>query len=207
VHGRCRLVTPIIENKSLHLASSSPRRREILEALGLDFSVGGADVDEQRFDGEAAGDMVLRLARDKARAGSPGDDFVVIGADTAVVLGDDIFGKPVDQADALEMLARLSGTTHQVLTGVAVWAGQRMRASLSVTDVRFREISPDEARAYWQSGEPADKAGAYAIQGKGGVFVEEITGSYSCVVGLPVFETAKLLEGAGIRILGSDPIS
>ena len=202
MHGRCRLVTPIIENKSLHLASSSPRRREILEALGLGFSVGAADVDEQRLDGEPAGDMVLRLARDKARAGSPGDDFVVVGADTAVVLGDDIFGKPVDQVDALEMLARLSGTTHQVLTGVAVWAGQRMRASLSVTDVRFREISPDEARAYWQSGEPADKAGAYAIQGKGGVFVKEITGSYSCVVGLPVFETVSLLKEAGVRVLG-----
>jgi len=195
------LVTPIIENKPLHLASSSPRRREILEALGLDFTVGGADVDEQRHDGETAREMVLRLAREKSKAGSPGDEFVVIGADTAVVLGDEIFGKPADQQEALEMLAKLSGTTHQVVTGVAVWAGRRMQASLSVTDVRFREISPDEACTYWQSGEPADKAGAYAIQGKGGVFVEEITGSYSGVVGLPVFETMKLLREAGINIL------
>ena len=201
MHGRCRLVTPIIENKPLHLASSSPRRREIIEALGLDFSVGSADVDERRLDGEPATDMVLRLAQDKARVGSPGDDFVVIGADTAVVLGDDTFGKPVDQQDALEMLARLSGRTHQVLTGVAVWADRQMRTSLSVTDVRFREISPDEARAYWQSGEPVDKAGAYAIQGKGGVFVEEIAGSYSGVVGLPVFETVSLLKAAGMRVL------
>ena len=207
MHGRCRLVTPIIENKPLHLASSSPRRREILEALGLDFTVGGADVDEQRLDGESAREMVLRLARNKAQAGSPGAEFVVIGADTAVVLGDDIFGKPVDQRDALEMLARLSASTHQVLTGVAVSAGRNTQASLSVTDVRFREISPDEAYAYWHSGEPADKAGAYAIQGKGGVFVEEIAGSYSGVVGLPVFETVRLLQQAGIRVLGSDPIS
>ena len=207
VHGRCRWVTPIIENKPLHLASSSPRRREILAALDLDFTVGNADVDEQQLDGETAGDMVLRLARDKARAGAPGDEFIVIGADTAVVLGGTIFGKPRDQDNALEMLAQLSGQTHQVMTGVAVWAGREMRVALSTTDVRFREISPDEALAYWQSGEPADKAGAYAIQGKGGVFVQEIDGSYSGVVGLPVFETVKLLEEAGINVLGSDPIS
>jgi septum formation protein len=169
--------------------------------------VGNADVDEQQLDGETAGDMVLRLARDKARAGAPGDEFIVIGADTAVVLGGTIFGKPRDQDNALEMLAQLSGQTHQVMTGVAVWAGREMRVALSTTDVRFREISPDEALAYWQSGEPADKAGAYAIQGKGGVFVQEIDGSYSGVVGLPVFETVKLLEEAGINVLGSDPIS
>ena len=123
VHGRCRWVTPIIENKPLHLASSSPRRREILAALDLDFTVGNADVDEQQLDGETAGDMVLRLARDKARAGAPGDEFIVIGADTAVVLGGTIFGKPRDQDNALEMLAQLSGQTHQVMTGVAVIFG------------------------------------------------------------------------------------
>jgi septum formation protein len=166
------------------------------------FTVGGADVDEQRLADEAAGDMVLRLAADKARAGSPGDDFVVIGADTAVVLGEEIFGKPRDCEDALRMLAGLSGRTHQVLTGVAVWADREMRLVLSSTDVRFREISPDEALAYWQSGEPVDKAGAYAIQGKGGVFAEQIDGSYSGVVGLPVFETVSLLEVAGVRVLG-----
>ncbi len=99
------------------------------------------------------------------------------------------------------MLAQLSACTHEVLTGVAVWDGREMRSVLSATEVRFREIDPDEARAYWQSGEPGDKAGAYAIQGKGGVFVEEINGSYSGVVGLPVFETVKLLQQAGIRVL------
>lgn len=195
------MVIPIIENKALHLASSSPRRKEILAALGLTFSVGSADVDEQRLDGESARDMVLRLAVDKAMAGAPVGDVIVIAADTLVVLGDDIFGKPEDQDDALEMLGRLSGRTHQVLTGVAVWADGEMRSVLSATDVRFREISPDEALAYWQSGEPCDKAGAYAIQGRGGVFVEAISGSYSGVVGLPVFETVKLLEEAGIKVL------
>ena len=145
--------------------------------------------------------MVLRRARDKARAGAPRTPALVIGSDTAVVLGDEIFGKPRDEADALDMLARLSGRTHQVLTGVAVWDGQAMRCALSSTDVRFREIGPDEALAYWQSGEPADKAGAYAIQGRGGVFVENIAGSYSGVVGLPVYETMALLQEAGISVL------
>jgi septum formation protein len=196
------MVIPIIENRALHLASSSPRRKEILAALGLTFSADGADVDERRLGGESARQMVLRLAVDKAMAGSPGGDVVVIAADTLVVLDDEIFGKPRDQDDALDMLRRLSGRTHQVLTGVAVWADQEMRSALSETEVQFREISPDEALAYWQSGEPCDKAGAYAIQGRGGVFVEAISGSYSGVVGLPVFETVKLLHEAGMRVLG-----
>lgn len=199
--GHCRLVTPIIESKPLHLASSSPRRREILAALELEFSVGGVDVDEQRLDGEAPAAMVLRLACDKALAGAANASQVVLGADTAVVLGDDVFGKPVDATDAMSMLAQLSGQTHKVLTGVAVWNGHEMRSVMSATDVRFREIDPDEVRAYWQSGEPCDKAGAYAIQGKGGVFVEEIRGSYTGVVGLPVFETVQLLRDAGINVL------
>ena len=201
MHGHCRLVTPIIESKPLHLASSSPQRREILAALGLQFSIGGADVDEQQLEDEAPAAMVLRLAREKALAGAADTSQVVLGADTAVVLGDDVFGKPVDAADAMDMLACLSAQTHTVLTGVAVWDGREMRSVVSATDVRFREIDPDEARAYWQSGEPCDKAGAYAIQGKGGVFVEEIRGSYTGVVGLPVFETVQLLRGAGINVL------
>jgi septum formation protein len=143
--------------------------------------------------------MVLRLAQDKALAGAPAGPAVVIGADTTVVLGDEIFGKPQDEADALDMLARLSGRTHRVVTGVAVWNGRETQVALSSTDVRFREIGPDEALAYWQSGEPADKAGAYAIQGRGGVFVEAIAGSYSGVVGLPVYETMELLRNAGLR--------
>ena len=186
---------------SLHLASSSPRRSEILKALGLIFTRGGADVDEQRLPGEAAEAMVLRLARAKAEAVPREGSQVVLGADTVVVLGNDILGKPRDCDEALDMLARLSGQTHEVLTGVAVCTDQGLHTALSTTEVRFREIRPDEALAYWQSGEPCDKAGAYAIQGCGGVFVEAIAGSYSGVVGLPVFETVQLLQDAGLRVL------
>jgi len=125
----------------------------------------------------------------------------VLGADTAVVLGDLVFGKPRDEADAVDMLVQLSGRRHQVMTGVAVLAGTRLDSALSVTEVQFREIRPDEVRAYWQSGEPHDKAGAYAIQGRGGVFVQSITGSYSGVVGLPVIETADLLSKAGLNVI------
>ena len=199
--GPCRSATPTIANRPIHLASSSPRRREILEALGLTFTVGGADVDERPLDGEAAADMVLRLARAKARAGAPTKPAIVIGADTAVVLGDEMFGKPECEADAIATLGGLSGQTHRVMTGVSVWDGRDMRTTISCTDVQFREIRPDEALAYWQSGEPADKAGAYAIQGIGGMFVEAISGSYSGVVGLPVYETVRLLREAGIRVI------
>jgi septum formation protein len=186
---------------TLHLASSSPRRKEILAALGLSFTCVGVDVDEGRLDGESAATMVVRLAEKKARAVAAEGSGIVLGADTAVVLGDEIFGKPESREAALEMLARLSGNTHRVLTGVALNSVQGVRTATSITDVRFREIGPDEALAYWQSGEPCDKAGAYAIQGLGGVFVEAISGSYSGVVGLPVFETARLLRDAGLRVL------
>jgi len=186
---------------SLHLASTSPRRREILNALGLTFTTAGVAVDEQRLPGEAADAMVLRLARAKAEAVQRKQLQVVLGADTAVVLGDEILGKSRDCDDAVNMLAQLSGRTHAVLTGVALSTGQGLRTILSTTEVRFRKIRPDEALAYWQSGEPCDKAGAYAIQGRGGVFVEAISGSYSGVVGLPVFETVQLLHDAGIQVL------
>ena len=185
---------------SLILASSSPRRREILSALGLKFTVCAADIDETMRDGESAGDMVLRLAIEKATVTPVALGQIVIGADTAVVLGAAIFGKPGDRDDALAMLAALSGKTHQVMTGVAVATAGGVETVRSVTDVRFREIHPDEARRYWQSGEPQGKAGAYAIQGRGGVFVEAIMGSYTGVVGLPVFETGRLLAAAGLAI-------
>ena len=158
-------------------------------------------MDESRLDGESAEQMVIRLAEAKARAIEIGESAIVLGADTAVVLGEKVFGKPESREDALETLAQLSANTHRVLTGVALYSAQGVRTVLSSTDVRFREISPDEALAYWQSGEPCDKAGAYAIQGFGGVFVEAIAGSYSGVVGLPVFETARMLRDAGLRVL------
>jgi septum formation protein len=144
--------------------------------------------------------MVLRLACEKAQAADE-DTLPVLGADTIVALDDRVFGKPVSEDDALEMLASLSGRTHKVLTGVACISEGRLSTVVTTTEVRFRDIHPDEVRAYWQSGEPDGKAGGYAIQGIGGIFVESLTGSYSGVVGLPVYETAKLLGHAGIAIL------
>ena len=185
---------------TLLLASSSPRRREILSALGLQFVVQKIAVDERMLPGETPEQMVLRLAEAKADAPATGPGDFVIGADTAVVLDGTVLGKPVDRADALDMLLRLSGRRHNVLTGVALRGPQGVRSTLSRTEVSFREISRDEALAYWHSGEPGDKAGAYGIQGLGGMFVENVAGSYSGVVGLPVFETTELLRQAGFDL-------
>lgn len=168
--------------------------------MGLEFSAAGVDVDECQHPGEAADTMVVRLAAAKACAVGAAAGTVVLGADTAVVLDGEVFGKPVDREDALRMLSRLSGRQHQVMTGVAVHCGGDTRCALSVTEVTFREIGPDEAFDYWQSGEPEGKAGAYAIQGRGGAFVASIAGSYTGVVGLPVLETAELLRWAGIEV-------
>ncbi len=187
--------------RTLQLASTSPRRREILAALGLEFSIVHVDVDESVLPGESPGDMVVRLAIAKAEAADAGPADIVIAADTAVVADEHVLGKPVDQDDCLAMLGLLSGRAHQVMTGVAVHTRSGTGTALSTTDVYFREIDRDEALAYWQSGEPHDKAGAYAIQGVGGAFVERIEGSYSGVVGLPVFETVVLLEQAGHSLL------
>lgn len=184
----------------LHLASSSPRRSQILERMGLEFTAAGVDIDEHQHPGESADIMVVRLAVEKACAVTPEPDKVVLGADTAVVLDGEVFGKPTDQTEALRMLSRLSGRRHQVMTGVAVRSAGSTKNALSITEVTFREINPDEALDYWQSGEPVGKAGAYAIQGQGGTFVESIAGSYTGVVGLPVAETADLLRWAGIEV-------
>lgn len=182
----------------LHLASTSPRRREILQSLGVEFEIVMVETDESALPGEAPGELVLRLAIAKAEAA--GAEYV-LGSDTVVVLGDRVLGKPIDADDAVNMLLALSGRTHSVLTGVALKTPQGTQSVLSATDVRFREIGRDEAIRYWQSGEPSDKAGAYGIQGLGGMFVEAINGSYSGVMGLPVFETVELLKSAGIEVL------
>ena len=191
---------------SLILASASQRRKEILDAMGIAFVIRVADVDESLLTGESPADMVLRLASAKAAENPAGPGEIVIGADTAVVLGKECFGKPADFEDALRMLSALSGQTHQVMTGLAVASAAGVATGLSITDVRFRNIGPDEVRRYWQSGEPQGKAGAYAIQGRGGMFVEAIMGSYTGVVGLPVFETARLLQAAGLDVLPAELI-
>ena len=190
------------ENPKLYLASTSPRRRDILAALGIPFEVISVATDESPIDGESPQAMVLRLAAAKAAAASKGE--YILGADTVVVLGERILGKPCDADDAVAMLLALSGREHQVFTGVALKTPQGCTAVVSATVVRFREIRRDEAQRYWQSGEPRDKAGAYGIQGLGGVFVEAIDGSYSGVMGLPVFETVELLNAAGIDVFANE---
>jgi septum formation protein len=183
----------------LHLASTSPRRREILQSLGVEFEIAKVATDESPLPGESARDLVLRLAVAKAEAAA-GAEYA-LGSDTVVVLDEHILGKPADADKAIDMLLALSGRSHSVLTGVALKTPQGTRTVLSTTDVQFREIDRDEAIRYWQSGEPADKAGGYGIQGLGGMFVQAINGSYSGVMGLPVFETVELLKSAGIEVL------
>lgn len=185
------------ETSIVHLASGSPRRRELLQQIGVPFVVLPVSVDETVRPGESAADLVCRLAMAKARAGialRSNEDGLVLGADTAVALGDELFGKPADEPDGIRMLTRLGGRTHEVWTAVAIARGGRERVELCRSEVTFRAISLADARAYWQTGEPADKAGAYAIQGRGAIFVANLTGSYSGVMGLPLFETARLLE-------------
>ncbi|MCG8294595.1 Maf family protein [Pseudomonas entomophila] len=180
----------------LYLASGSPRRRELLTQIGVPFVVVSAPIDETPLPDEAPAAYVERLAQAKAVAGFTQTDGtgVVLGADTTVVLDGNILGKPENREQALAMLGDLSKREHQVLTAVAVTDGQRSLSCCVATTVRFRTISFEEALRYWASGEPQDKAGGYAIQGLGAVFVSGIEGSYSSVVGLPLSETAELLE-------------
>lgn len=189
------------------LASKSPRRRQLLEQINLDCHVVAVDVDEQVLANEPARDYVQRLAQRKAEAGRELSDrsLAVIGADTSVCIDGEILGKPVDVDDAVGMLGRLSGRTHQVLTGVAVLSAgpdSRCVSTVSVSDVQFRRLAKAEITAYCASAEPMDKAGAYAIQGKAAVFVASLSGSYTGVVGLPLFELDGLLKQVDIQLLG-----
>jgi len=191
---------------SLILASASPRRRELLVQIGIAPEVHTADVDEQVRPGEAPAEYVLRLAIAKAEtvAGKlPEDDSrPVLAADTAVVIDHHILGKPADRDDAFRQLRLLSGREHRVLTGVALAARGGIHSRLSVSHVRIRALSDSEIQDYWATGEPADKAGSYGIQGLAAIFIEEIHGSYSSIMGLPLFETAELLRAAGHSPLG-----
>ncbi len=187
---------------TLYLASGSPRRRELLAQIGIPHVTLIASIDETPQPGEVALAYVERLARDKALAGlaslAESAGACVLGADTAVVLDGRILGKPLDRDDALATLAQLSGREHEVLTAVALADASRCEARVVTSRVRFRSIAQPELEAYWASGEPADKAGSYAIQGLGAVFVSRVEGSYSAVVGLPLLETAEMLAGFGI---------
>lgn len=203
-----KVTTPVVI-----LASASPRRAELLAQIGVPHRVVPAQIDERRAAGEPIEHCVRRLAKSKAlevqvalaavAGAAAAVELAVLGADTAVVIDEELLGKPRDRADALSMLARLSGRWHQVLSAVALVSANGIHCSLSSSDVRLRALSARECAAYWDSGEPCDKAGAYAIQGLGAAFVQELRGSYSGVVGLPLFETAQLLADAGVPVWGS----
>jgi septum formation protein len=193
----------------IYLASSSPRRRELLKQLAIDFSLVIPDVPEKREPAEAPLLYVRRVAADKARAGlamtrqSQGQTLPVLGADTAVVVGDEVLGKPTDLEDAQRMLARLSGRDHQVITAVAVADERRCLVRDQTSIVSIAALDAAAIQAYCQTEEPFGKAGAYAIQGLAAAFVSHLQGSFSCVMGLPLFETVVLLGEFGVSGLDS----
>jgi septum formation protein len=188
----------------IYLASASARRQTLLEQIGVGFEQLHVRVDEQSRAGELADAYVQRLALAKARAGRAFLDTLdprpVLGADTAVAVDNRIMGKPHDRAQGLEMLRALSGRDHEVLSAVAL-AGGHEALRLSRSRVSFRVLEEAECEAYWETGEPLDKAGGYAIQGHAAQFIERLEGSYSGVMGLPLFETAQLLKEFFIKIL------
>ncbi len=183
------------------LASASPRRRELLDQIKVGYIVNPIDLDETPLTDEAPIDYVQRLAAEKSAAcvRQLGDKLPVLAADTAVVLGDQIMGKPKDRDDAFAMLRQLSGKMHRVYTAISLRGDVHYQA-VSITEVTFKTLTDDDIEAYWLSQEPIDKAGSYAIQGIGSIFVQSINGSFSGVVGLPLFETAELLSKLGIGI-------
>lgn len=189
---------------SLFLASASPRRATLLEQLGLKFETLVCDIDETVLNGEKPMSYAKRMALWKAMSALKKVDVencLIISADTSVVLNDRVLIKPIDFENFSETMQALSSKTHQVYTSVFITNGKQRESVVSVSDVSFRKISPDEIKAYWNSGEPLDKAGGYAIQGLGAIFVSQIAGSYSGVMGLPLFETSIMLKKFGIAIL------
>jgi len=187
----------------IYLASLSPRRRELLEQVRVPYRQIRVEIDETPFSDESPQDYVCRLALGKARAGRLMVElpYPILGADTIVVCQGQIFGKPVDREDAKQMLKTLSKNSHQVMSAVALVTPTQEAVNLNVSTVYFRHLTEAEIAAYIATGEPLDKAGSYAIQGVASIFIERLEGSYSGVMGLPLFETAKLLAGVGIQIL------
>jgi septum formation protein len=190
---------------SVVLASASPRRQELLRQIGLPYVVVVPSVNETPRSGEPADDFVTRLALDKACQGKSLAaerglaTLPVLGADTCIVLDREILGKPLDRDDGIAMLQRLAGRSHEVLTGIAVVRQEIQHVAISRNKVTFGPMSDREITAYWDTGEPADKAGAYALQGKAAAYIERIEGSYSAIVGLPLFELTQILKTLGIR--------
>jgi septum formation protein len=198
------------DRPGIYLASASPRRSELLRQIDVAHEVRPVHVDESPQAGESPALYALRLAEEKARALwqrlAPADRRPVLAADTTVALGDEILGKPLDRADALRMLGRLSGREHEVHTAVAVVHAGGAGSRVSTSTVAFRELSAEEIDWYWHTGEPADKAGAYAVQGHAAIFIRHLRGSYSGVMGLPLYETWELLApvlGPNSRDLGA----
>lgn len=193
------------------LASQSPRRRELLKQIGVDFEVRPANIDEQRWNNEKPYDYVRRITLTKAstvwqQPGFP-QDMPVLASDTAVVVDDDVLGKPENEQESVAMLSRLSGRTHQVLTGVGIMFANKREFVSVESEVTFREISEAEMRHYWKTGEGRDKAGGYAVQGLAASFVANISGSFSGVMGLPLFETSALLQQWRVAMWLSRPHS
>jgi septum formation protein len=193
-------------NLLIYLASASPRRSALLTQIGVEHRIQPVDVDEQIGPAESPAQYVERLAVLKAETLweqlAESERRPVLGSDTTVAIGDEVLAKPLSERDGLRMLRLLSGRTHQVYTAVALRHAAGCAARVSVSDVAFRRLSEEECNAYWRSGEPADKAGGYAVQGRAAVFIERISGSYSGIMGLPLYETGELLRGIGWRIDG-----
>lgn len=189
----------------IYLASQSSRRAELLTQIGVEFTQFSVDIDEAALQGECPEALVARLALQKAKAGLAKlhedrlEQAPVLGSDTAVLCRGKIMGKPVDKADGLAMLSLLSAYPHQVLTAVALVGEGYEECTTSVNQVSFRALSEQEIEQYWETGEPVDKAGGYAVQGAAAVFIERLEGSYSSVMGLPLYETAQLLQQAGVK--------
>ena len=198
----------MLQKPTLFLASESPRRAELLRQIGVEFESHAVNIDESQYSNESARDYVCRMAQSKAQIAmeqlaTDHREFIVLGADTTIALEDDIIGKPVDRDHCQCILRRLSARQHQVLTAVAVASRNGTELRLTQNQVSFRSLTDQEIDSYCRSAEPMDKAGAYAIQGKAAVFIDRLDGSYSSVMGLPLFETAELLQAAGITIFKS----
>ena len=181
------------------LASASPRRRELLQQIQVSYVMLPVNIDESALSGEEPEQQVQRLAQQKAAAGFALQPLrPALGSDTIVVIDNEVLGKPVDRQHAIEMLSRLSGRSHQVMTAVALCSEDKQSCLLNTSEVRFSELSAAEIEAYWQTGEPQGKAGGYAVQGLAAQFIVHISGSYSAIMGLPLYETAVLLKQHGV---------